>query len=202
MIDNVKVIISFGARNGGFELTWALKKEIDDLLGANIAYLDAISLEADSLTKYTWNEDLGIWKMSNENWYEYYEKAMNKSHFMIFLITKEWLDSYYCWQEWAMCMRSSGIIPIFLVSDESINIIENGLSETISSTTGEQLNEDLRNLYQMMQNNLCIILDNQNIPGTYTWECGSKQYVYNALYSISEESTKLILDVISNKLWQ
>ena len=39
MNENIKVLISFGAAGGGFELAWALKQDLEEVLGTETTYL-------------------------------------------------------------------------------------------------------------------------------------------------------------------
>ena len=94
MNENIKVLISFGAAGGGFELAWALKQDLEEVLGTETTYLDAISLSGDPYTNYTWDVQLGIWKMSNDHWFAHYVDAMFNSKVMIFILTKGHGDRY------------------------------------------------------------------------------------------------------------
>lgn len=112
-----KVLISFGAMDGGFEYAWAIKKLLDDMMGENYAYIDAISLENDPSTSYNWNEALAIYKMENPNWETYFKLTMENCETMILLITKPWLESQWCnmeleWLIEELKIRNIKVIPV------------------------------------------------------------------------------------------
>lgn len=112
-----KVLISFGAMDGGFELAWAVKKQLDDMMGENYAYIDAISLENDPNTSYNWNEELAIYKMANPNWEAYFRLTMENCKTMVLMITKPWLKSKWCIQEleWLideLKIRNIKVVPV------------------------------------------------------------------------------------------
>src|SRR5687768_5724406 len=98
-VDNTRVILSFGGASGGFEFAMELRRNIMQKynlpFNGNPAfvYLDAESLKVDPGTKYTWDEKLGIFKMSNPFWKAFYQGAMGNSKTMIFLLTGQWLRS-------------------------------------------------------------------------------------------------------------
>lgn len=112
-----KVLISFGAIDGGFELAWDLKRRIDEVFGDNAAYIDAVSLEHDPFTSYNWDQDLAIYKMSNPNWETYFRLTMKHCDTMILLITMPWLQSQWCIQELSWLIdelktRDINVIPV------------------------------------------------------------------------------------------
>lgn len=120
------VLISFGAMDGGFELAWAIKKQLDDMMGENYVYIDAVSLEKDPNTSYDWNEELAIYKMSNPNWEEYFKLTMKSCKTMILMITKPWLKSKWCKQElgWLIEeLKGRYIKVILLVFDDALRYI-------------------------------------------------------------------------------
>lgn len=121
-----KVLISFGAMDGGFEFAWSIKERIDEIFGSNTAYIDAVSLENDPNTAYNWNEELAIYKMSNPNWEAYFKLTMENCDTMILLITRPWLQSNWCNQElgWLieeLKIRNIKVIPV--VFEDAIQYI-------------------------------------------------------------------------------
>jgi hypothetical protein len=131
---STRVIVSFGARDGGFDLTLQLRLDIMDRYGKrrvhrlptgkflrmesdeSFCYLDAVSLEKAGGTTYTQmkvekvvgglKKDVGIdvFKMANPFWNKYYPQAMANAAVMIFQITQPWLASQYCLEEFAWFM--------------------------------------------------------------------------------------------------
>jgi len=129
LTSTTRVIVSFGAREGGFELTAQLRLDIMDRYGKRrvlrdpagkwlqtiaddaFCYLDAITLKDAEGTKY---DQLALpktidgkeqWvkvdlnKMANPFWDTYYPAAVANAAVMIFQITKPWLASEYCLEE-------------------------------------------------------------------------------------------------------
>ena len=199
MNENIKVIASFGAANGGFELIWSLKRDIDKEYGEGTTYLDAISLEHHNLTNYTWNDDLGIWKMSNQAWAELFSDAMGRSKCIIFCITKEWLNSFYCWQEFLWFIEHKEIVPIFLLTQEAMDIINTRGHRILENPLGgEGLAQSYPLLLDYLSAHLYLIMDNEDAPGEYTWNVDGTEirYEYNTKYSLNRNSVETILDGI------
>lgn len=150
---HVKSLFSFGGRQGGFELTMALRHEAYQEKGYGkgawhhldsdpdteekrrfqaAIYLDAQSASVHKATKFTpvsvnVNEiskklekitkgkepryvTLDINAMSNPMWDVIYKKGVFSADSMVFLITREWLKSEYCHQEfgWFLEAREAG----------------------------------------------------------------------------------------------
>ncbi len=131
---STRVIVSFGAREGGFELTLQLRLDIMDRYGKrqihrlpdgkflrvesdeSFCYLDAVSLEKAGGTTYTQATEkkivngvekvvpVDVFKMANPFWNKYYPQAMANAAVMIFQITPPWLNSEYCVEEFAWFM--------------------------------------------------------------------------------------------------
>ncbi len=123
-VTKVDVLISFGGALGGVEFTWDLFRRIMEEKKMS-AYLDAISLEHDEDTVYRWDKTLGVYKMSNPNWNTFFSEAMNNCKYMIFIITKPWLHSYYCIHEYNMFLerandRKHPITTIFVIFEEAM----------------------------------------------------------------------------------
>ncbi len=129
LTSTTRIIISFGARDGGFELTEHLRLDIMDRYGKrqifrdkndkflyaksdeSFCYLDAITLGQARGTSYPFLEldktirgakkkvHIDLNKMANPYWDTYYPEAVANSAVMIFQITDPWLASEYCLQE-------------------------------------------------------------------------------------------------------
>lgn len=126
-----RVIVSFGARDGGFELTAQLRLEIMDRYGRRkiirdpagkflrvdadeaFCYLDAVTLakaEGTTYDRLSVDKDIqgakrsmaiDLNKMANPYWDTYYPAAVANAAVMIFQITEPWLWSAYCLEEMA-----------------------------------------------------------------------------------------------------
>lgn len=129
LTETTRVIVSFGAREGGFELTAQLRLDIMDRYGKRrvvrdpagkwlrteaddaFCYLDAITLKDASGTSYDQlklKKKVGgverevavdLNKMANPYWNTYYPAAVGNAAVMIFQITTPWLESEYCLEE-------------------------------------------------------------------------------------------------------
>lgn len=202
MNENVKVLISFGAAGGGFELAWALKNDLDEILGGGATYLDAVSLSSDPDTIYIWDNNNGIWKMSNLHWFAHYVEAMFKSKVMIFIVTREWLDSYYCWEEYSLFLQSNRIIPIFLVDYEAYHLLEQGGRRILRNIDGSELEQDLDLLYDYVGGSYHFMLSRSEETSDYVWIIefigGSIRYDYHTKYCLSSETRENLLSTIVN----
>lgn len=129
LTSTTRVIVSFGARDGGFELTAQLRLDIMDRYGKrkiirapngkflradadeSFCYLDAITLgQAPGTTydKLKLEKTIGgvkqdvfidLNKMANPYWDTYYPEAVANSAVMIFQVTTPWLNSEFCLEE-------------------------------------------------------------------------------------------------------
>ncbi len=112
--EKTRVLMSFGAVDGGFEFGMQLRLDIYQKFGKNadadpaFCYLDAESLRVDSTTKYTYDLKSDKIMMENPDWDKYYESAMKYCKTMILLITKQWLTSKWCWKELDMLVHRRG----------------------------------------------------------------------------------------------
>lgn len=203
MNENIKVLISFGAAGGGFELAWALKHDLEEVLGAETTYLDAISLSGDPYTNYTWNEELGIWKMSNKHWFGQYVDAMFNSKVMIFLVTKEWLNSYYCWEEYCLFLQSRGITPIFLVDREALQMIEEGEERILRNDNGGELYQHLSAFRDFLMNSMFFMLERNEETAEYVWEINDNiRYIYHTKYCLSPEERVNLINRVTEIIFQ
>ncbi|WP_247424693.1 hypothetical protein [Ralstonia pseudosolanacearum] len=126
--NDVKNILSFGARDGGFELAMQVRHDFDLLMGlhkkpdGNLAhnYLDAISLQSNSQTKVTKLEGMDVFKMQNPFWDIGYKNGIDNAKKMIFFITPEWLASAFCRQEfqWLKETKNKDIKSAFVMFDD------------------------------------------------------------------------------------
>lgn len=120
-----RVLISFGARRGGFEFAMALRQEIYAKFGRKpdadpgFCYIDAESLRGDANTTYNRDAKVDMNFMRNPNWDSHYESAMSNCRTMILMITREWLSSPFCWHELGMLQRiaakKNGMLKVVLV---------------------------------------------------------------------------------------
>lgn len=126
LTSTTRVIISFGGRGGGFELTNQLRLDIMDRYGRrrirrhpdgrfkdfavsdeSFCYLDAITLQQapDTFTprvklpKAGKDRLIDANKMVNDFWDCYYPRAVRNAVVMVFQISEWWLGSEYCRQE-------------------------------------------------------------------------------------------------------
>ena len=103
--NDTKVLMSFGARTGGFEFAMQLRHDIYRKFGVDPAarpgfcYLDGESLRGDPRTTYTYDARSDNNMMANPEWDENYQAAMDNCKTMVLLITREWLVSKWCWRE-------------------------------------------------------------------------------------------------------
>lgn len=109
-----KVVLSFGARNGGIEFAHFMRARIMEKFGykePNDVYLDCVALrqfappsaDVDPMQYSTVLEarDNGGVAAMNGAWDIFYEYAMGMARVMIFVTTDEWADSYWCQKELA-----------------------------------------------------------------------------------------------------
>lgn len=198
-MNDVKVLISFGAAGGGFELAWAIKHDLDEILGNGSTYLDAIFLSDDEHTRLTWSEQLGIWKMSNDNWLRHYVDAMNSCKSMLFIITEEWLESYYCWDEFLQFLKTPNCKPFFLITEQAFKKLENGGCKELSNG-GNVLVQDITSLKEVIERNVYYFISEENSLNDYEWRISDTiVYRYNTKYSLlSGDSQHLISNIVSS----
>src|SRR5271166_1004410 len=104
-VSDTKILLSFGAVQGGFEFSMQLRLDIYKKFGRSFdgdpyfCYLDAESLRTNKNTVYTYKPNTDMNVMSNTEWAENYKSAMKSCKSMILLITKQWLTSKWCWAE-------------------------------------------------------------------------------------------------------
>lgn len=209
----VKVLMSFGAVNGGFELAWDIHNEIEKKLGKDSVYLDAISLKNTAGTEYNWDSNLGIYKMSNPDWNTFYEKAMKNSVCMIFLITNVWLESFYCWHEYEMLKKQiidpirPVIKPIFILFSEAITTINTKEIITVRNPDKspqriikvDEYCEDLGKFFNFYDNkdHFEAVNSPRSAPGHVIVE--GETYSYNYLYTLTgSEMDRLKIAVVSS----
>lgn len=117
-----KIVLSFGARDGGALFAQWLREELRRRKGyaaaQNAVYLDTIALQNNVGTKLTmrtivetpmrtsrlWNSHsmvptAGGLASMNQAWRWYYKYAVKNAHTMIFMVTKAWSESSYCRDE-------------------------------------------------------------------------------------------------------
>jgi hypothetical protein len=199
-----RVVLSFGAAAGGFEFAMELRRNIMAKYGKQFlddptfVYLDAESLREDQATRYTWDDKLGIWKMSNEFWKQYYGSAMDNCQYMVFLISEPWLRSNWCWEEFNWYQRiitEKSVAPIFVVFKDGGRILNDG-AKVKDSKGGEH---DLKPLWQQIVTNpktQVVDIATDPAPGVGTVEVEGKTYTYTHKYVCSESELSAILGKI------
>jgi hypothetical protein len=112
-VSDTKVLLSFGAIEGGFEFAMQLRLDIYKKFNRSFdadpyfCYLDAESLRTSRGTVYTYKPDTDMNVMSNPEWKKNYELAMKYCKTMILLVTKQWLSSKWCWLELDMLITAA-----------------------------------------------------------------------------------------------
>jgi hypothetical protein len=112
-VSDTKVLLSFGAVEGGFEFAMQLRLDIYKKFSQSFdadpyfCYLDAESLRTSQGTTYKYKSDTDMNIMSNDKWKENYKLAMEHCTTMILLITKQWLKSKWCWLELDMLITEA-----------------------------------------------------------------------------------------------
>jgi len=144
-VKDTRVLLSFGSAAGGFEFAMELRRNIMGKYGRKFlddpyfVYVDAESLREDKKTGYTWDEKLGIYKMSNPFWKEFYLGAMDECQYMVYLISKPWLTSNWCWDEFKWyehVTTKKSIAPIFVVFKDAQDILTGSAMVKIALSTG------------------------------------------------------------------
>jgi hypothetical protein len=203
------VLLSFGSIEGGFEFAMALRWDIMKKFGKkwedepHFVYLDAISLEKDPGTKYTWMEEFGIYKMSNEDWEKHYKTAMIECAYMIFLISMPWLNSKWCWGEYDWYLdiaKEKSITPIFVIFQDAEYYLRNNNSIKYGEKTRDLKNSliltEINNPSRMVHiyRNSPNALKDVPLPKKYNEE-ETRKCTFN--YVCSEAELNQILSKIS-----
>jgi hypothetical protein len=91
------IVISFGARDGGFQLSQDIRQWILSHTGLHKEdiYHDYASLVGHPLSKVVVGDD-GITRQLNENWNVYFSNALAASPVMIFIVSEAWTQSAWC----------------------------------------------------------------------------------------------------------
>lgn len=205
-VTKVDVLISFGGALGGFEFTWDLFKRIVEEKKMS-AYLDAISLEHDKDTLYRWDKTLGVYKMSNPNWSTFYSDAMNNCKYMIFIITKPWLHSFYCIHEFNMFLQRVNdpmhpITPIFVIFEEAMEEIIRNKRIIVPRPEGEMTIKDVQlvleydKFYTYITNKKYIEVDSTDAPGQVIFQTKDKTVKTKFDYALDDGVTKQILNFL------
>ena len=199
-----KILISFGARAGGFEFALQLRHDImkktqkEIYKNPSYVYIDAISLEKDKFTSITWDGNAGIWKMSNNKWDTHYKKAMDECEVMIFLLSKYWLDSKWCRQELEWYKETLKKRPdcktIFVVFNDAKDIIEN------KKSVGGDIKTTISNINAMRGDGNVINIKAVAEKSIEKVTVDGKSYTYSYMYSCSAEDCTKILTAIKTKI--
>ncbi len=104
---DTKVLLSFGARDGGFEFARQLRELLMRARGWTdpcAIYLDAVSARShpSSTTQRIVVEGHGVNAYRNPQWRELYQAAMRNAKAMVFIATPAWARSVYCADEYQM----------------------------------------------------------------------------------------------------
>ncbi|MDR3640060.1 MAG: hypothetical protein P4L39_01910 [Humidesulfovibrio sp.] len=206
--EKTRVLLSFGAAAGGFEFAMQLRKDIMDKYKKTeqtdpyFTYIDAESLRNDVETKYTWDQNLGIYKMSNPCWDTFYKSAMSKCDYMVFLISEPWLKSNWCWDEfnwYQMVLTEKSITPIFVVFKDALSIL-NGNNKV---KDGKGNIHDLKPIWQLMithKNASTVIINTDPDPGVAKVIVDGATYTYTHKYVCNTQELSAILTKINVKM--
>lgn len=202
--ENTRVLLSFGAAAGGFEFAMELRRNImgkykkTEQTDPYFAYIDAESLRSDPQTRYTWDPNLGIYKMSNDFWKTFYQSAMSKCDYMVFLLSAPWLKSNWCWDEFDWYQRvitEKSVTPIFVVFKDAQAIL-NGSSKVKDSKGNDH---DLKSLWQQMithKNAATIDINTEASAEVGTVVVEGASYTYTHKYVCSSMELSAILNKI------
>ena len=147
--------------------------------------------------------------MSNSNWNEFYTKAMDKCKFMIFIVTKPWLNSYYCIHEYKMFLERENIPskkiikPIFLVFDDAFRVISSKQTIEIIKPAGETVLKkevetlNLGDFFNKINNkNNHYVMNKKNEPILVNYRVNGVEYNHQYRYALDEPETRLILNML------
>jgi hypothetical protein len=156
LVKNTKVILSFGTRNGGFDMALGLRAKIMARFGipetdkAGV-YLDAVSLRGAPGEFIGGHDDQGRPWYLNTYWDDYYFGALNQARTMVTLLTKPWLMSHWCWGEFAWIMRLQNdpqriknLKVVFVLFQDSEEILNKGSLEVTWKEDGKEYREAQR----------------------------------------------------------
>jgi hypothetical protein len=156
LVKNTKVILSFGTRNGGFDMAITLRSKIMAKLGIpesdkTSVYLDAVSLRGAPGEFIGGYDDQGRPWYLNNYWDDYYFGALNQARTMVTLLTKPWLMSHWCWGEFAWIMklknnpqRVRDLKIIFVMFQDSEEILNQGFLDVTWKEEGKEYREKQR----------------------------------------------------------
>lgn len=139
---NCKVLMSFGAKDGGYELVSTLREELMELRGWSdpcSIYLDGPSTKTiTSVNKKQIAIDYG-----ESYWKALFKAAMRQSKAMVFVVTSQWARSHWCSQEhqWFNDIRMghhglhipiSSHLPIVVIGfEKAFSLLETGTTDLI-----------------------------------------------------------------------
>lgn len=91
------VTVSFGSRDGGFQLSQEIRNFILGYLSwpASAVYHDYASLVGHPLSTVVTGDD-GITRQLNDNWNLYFANALSSSPVMVFVVNEAWCHSPWC----------------------------------------------------------------------------------------------------------
>jgi hypothetical protein len=193
------ILLSFGGIDGGFEFTWQLRNDLMQHYHRNpfqagsadafFAYLDAVSLMGWHGSFYNWNSEIYCYKFSNENWKKYYDVATAQCQYMVFVLTKPWFDSQWCWGEYDEFRKSSKAKPIFIIFSDAKTILDQG------GTYNDRINQghDVGALKTYIDQNTKIAITSPPIPEIATVSIQGTDYQYHYKYACSSDELAEIM---------
>lgn len=100
-------VISFGARDGGFELSQEIRRWMQEYLGwsNDLIYHDYASLIDHPMSSVVVGDD-GVSRQLNVNWNVYFANALSVSPVIIFIVSEAWCKSPWCALERRQRMES------------------------------------------------------------------------------------------------
>jgi hypothetical protein len=205
LTQNTRVILSFGAASGGFEFAMQLRKDIMDVYNKkwekdlSFVYLDAESLKGESGTMFTWDNTLGIYKMSNEKWAKFYKDAMSQCDYMIFLLSDPWLSSQWCWQEFEWyydTIKTKNITPILLVFKDAQKYLDP--AKVGDNKADEKVIKLKKILSALIEIKGCVVcpINSDPDPALGQIEVEGQTYKYTYRYTCTEEERSAILNSV------
>lgn len=208
LTSSTAVLISFGGAAGGFEFAMQLRSDI--MLSNNqtmehgdqsFVYIDAESLKRAKDTTYPFNWQFGMTVMKNPRWKAFYEAAMQQASTMIFLLSKHWLESHWCWGEleWFLTEHSNRaagneLKPIFVVFPDAAPLLEQGSitlrdgSTQSPTTTWTQIRH--------LDDATIVEITTAPIPEVETVKWEGHTYTFNFRYACNNAERVQILQAI------
>jgi hypothetical protein len=218
VVKDTRVIISFGAREGGFELAAALR---DDIMkkynnkSESFVYLDAESARLAEGTKYnpSMTHDGKYqygWRMHSDYWDDLFYGAIGKAQVMLFFVTEMWFRSSWCWMEFEWCKewiaKGHKIKPILIFFKDAWVLRHDSELEATGTTPGSKVivqPNRLVNFWNQQENAERIYLRTWSpVGGAVSFDNGKggeDTYQYQYTYTCSKEEREKILNMVTVK---